>query len=48
VLTSRKSRLVIWSRFSWENAPVKHHDTGVLLASVVTVAISTARDRTGR
>jgi len=24
---------------SWEYAPVKHHDTGVLLAWLVTVAI---------
>jgi hypothetical protein len=33
---------------SWEYAPVKHHDTGVLLAWLVTVAISTVRDRIGR
>jgi hypothetical protein len=33
---------------SWEYAPVKHHDTGVLLAWLVTVAISTVRDRISR
>jgi len=31
-----------------EYAPVKHHDTGVLLAWLVTLAIVTARDRIGR
>jgi hypothetical protein len=33
---------------SWEYAPAKHHDTGALLAWLVTWAIVTVRDRSGR